>query len=90
MSKSVKITLGEISFDVPALNIGQLQDVSEVISKATSGAAGFDIIKIALKRADPKPDYETLAPTIDEIGAGVQAVLKLSGLQKPDGNPPVA
>lgn len=90
MAREAKVTLDGVDYTVPALNIGQLQEVSAVITGGAAAVGGFDILKIALRRATPKADLETIAPTMDEVGAFVQEVLKLSGLQKPDANPPVA
>ena len=85
----IKIGLGGTEYTVPALNLGQLERVSVLAIEGSVGS-GFAMLKIALERALPKPDFEQMAPTIDEVGNAVQAILKLSGLQKPDANPPVA
>jgi hypothetical protein len=90
MARTAKVTLDETEFSVPALNIGQLERVSAVISAGRGSSGAFEILKIALERAAPKPDFEALAPTLDEVAAAVKAVLVLSGLQKPDENPPRA
>lgn len=88
MPREIKVTLGETEFTVPALNIAQLQDISEIIAAGVpTTSAGFTILKVAMKRATPAPDWDSLGPTLDEISDAVQTILKLSGLQKPDANP---
>ena len=89
MARSVTVQLDGIPFVVPALNIAQLQDVAEAISGTAPAITGFGILKIAMRRATPAPDWDTLAPGLDEIGEAVQAILKMSGLQKPE-NPTLA
>lgn len=88
MTRSVKVTLDGIEFEVPAMNVGQLEDVAETTAGATVGNVGLKILRIAMRRSTPKPDFETLAPTVDECGNAVRAIMELSGLQKPDANPP--
>ena len=90
MAKEAKVTLDGTEFTVPALNIGRLERVSAVISNGAGSNGAFEILKIALEKASPAPDLDTLAPTLDEVAAAVKAILVLSGLQKPDENPPVA
>ena len=90
MAREAKCTLDGVEYTVPALNIGQLQEVAASIASGAASTGGFEVIKIALRRASPKADLEQIAPTMDEIGAFVKSVLNLSGLQKPDENPPVA
>ena len=88
MPKEAKVTLDGTEYTIPALNIGQLEDVSAIFGEAApSSKSGIAILRIAMQRAEPKPDMEKLAPTFAEVGEVVQAVLKLSGLQQPDANP---
>lgn len=88
MSKSLKVTLDEIEFEIPALNLGQLQEVSEAIQNKSQATLGLSILKIALQRAKPTPNLEDLSPTLAECGTVVEQIMTLSGLQKPDANPP--
>jgi hypothetical protein len=91
MRREISIVLDGETYRVPALNIGQLQEVGQILSSASNGAAtsgSFEVLKVALRRVDPKPDLETLCPTYDEVGAAVRSILAMSGLQKPDENPP--
>ena len=88
MPRSVKIGIDGIEFEVPALNIDQLQRVARAI-QAGGSDSGFDVLRIALERATPKPDLQSLAPDILTMGKQVREILTMSGLQQPDANPPV-
>ena len=87
MAREATITLDGTEFVVPALNIAQLQEVAEIINAGNAATSGFSILKIAMRRATPSPDFEILGPTLDEIATAVEKMLKLSGLQKPDSDP---
>lgn len=88
MSRQLKATLDGSEYTIPALNIDQLESVATIIT-GPARAAGLDILKVAMKRATPAPEWETFAPTFDEIGAVVQKVMEMSGLQS-SANPPQA
>ena len=88
MAKEAKITLDGVEYTVPALNIGQLEEVSEAFDGPRTKIP-FSVVRIALARATPKADFDAMSPTMDEIGSAVQAILETAGLQKSDANPPV-
>lgn len=95
MPRSAVLTLGESNFEVPALNIDQLERVTELYAaldvKDSRAVARlpFAIVKIALERATPKVDLATVQPaSLDEVRAAMDKVTALSGLQQPDANPP--
>ena len=89
MPKEARVTLDGNEYVIPALNLGQLEDIAKVITATGAGTSGgLEILRIALRRATPKPDFETFAPTFTQIGDVVKSVLELSGLQEPDKNPP--
>jgi hypothetical protein len=86
MARDVMVTLDGQNYQVPALNIEQMEDVAEVL-QGPPQKAGFSVLKIAMRRANPKPDFSNMSPTFDEIGNAVKCILELSGLQQPDANP---
>jgi len=87
MAKEATITLDGVSYVVPALNIGQLEDLTVAFDGAKARIP-FEILRIALARVEPQVDLRNLTPTMDEVGTAVQAILETAGLQKNQGNPP--
>lgn len=87
MPRNCSIRLDETEFTVPALNIAQLQNVAEIIASDSPSKGSFSILKVAMERATPTADWTALAPTLDEIADAIAAILKMSGLQKPEANP---
>lgn len=82
---SVKIALAGVEYDVPQLNIGQLEQVTDVLAGPPMRAA-FSILRIGLKRATPsvqKPDE--IEATQSEITAAVDAILVQAGLKEEKG-----
>lgn len=86
MSKTVTVSLGGVSYEVPMLNIGQIRR----LSKSTSDP--FAILEIALERATPKLDkpFDELEVPRDEIADAVSKLMVLSGFQadRPNGEAP--
>jgi hypothetical protein len=96
MSKSsVTVTLGGTDYKVPMLNIGQLEELTDVFL-GPAQKAGFGVLKIALSRADPAVETEkfsAIAATRKEIKAAVDAIMELSGFEvetdkRPNGKSP--
>jgi hypothetical protein len=82
---SVKATLAGIEYDIPMLNIGQLELVTDALAGPPMRAT-FAILKIALKRATPavqKPDE--IEATRDEVAAAVDAILVQAGFKEAKG-----
>jgi hypothetical protein len=76
---SVKITLGGQEFDVPKMNIGQLEEVT-VAFDLPAARRPFSILKIAMKRSVPAiPDIGAIEASNEEIADTVRAVLANSG-----------
>lgn len=86
MAKDATIVIDGTSYTIPKLNIGQLEEVAEAFDGSRTKIP-FLILKIAMRRATPKVDFDTLSPSMDEIGDAVQAILQTAGLQKSDANP---
>lgn len=82
MSKSVKVTLAETEYDVPMLNVGQLELVTDALAGPAMRAT-FAILKIALKRATPAvPTPDEIEATRDEVATAVDAILVLAGFKE--------
>jgi hypothetical protein len=86
--RDIAIVLDGETFRVPALNIGQLELVTEAFDGPRSKIP-FAIVRIALERATPAADLKKIAPTMDEVADAVKVILTAAGLQKSDENPPV-
>ena len=79
---SVSVTLGEVAYDVPKMNVGQLEEVT-VAFDLPPARRPFAILRIAMKRATPKiEDFGTIEAGNDEIAAAVTAILSNSGFVK--------
>lgn len=77
-----KITLADVEYDVPKLNIGQLEEVSGAFELPAMKRT-FAILRIALKRATPKiEDVNGIEATNDEIASAMSEILKASGFAK--------
>lgn len=85
MAKTVEVELGETKYQVPRLNIDQLERVTDLFQSGQA-KTGFGVLRIACERATPKVErFNDLDPTADQIAAAVTAVLVLSGMKKADG-----
>ena len=83
MAKTAKVELGGTSYVVPMLNIGQLKETYAILKASRQELAGFDILGIAMKRADPSiPDIDQIETSPSEVAKAVHDILQLSGLQK--------
>jgi hypothetical protein len=84
MSHKLKVSLGGTEYDVPKLNIGQLRQVTKIFSGPVEDVS-FDILKVALARAEPKvTDVDQLEADVGEIGKAVSDILVHAGLKEAD------
>ena len=77
MDKTVKITLGEDSFDVPPMNIGQVEDAAPIIvtPRGPGDISGpVRVIQIALREAYPEAQVRKLTASLSDIQAAYTAV----------------
>lgn len=86
MARESKVTLDGVLYTVPALNIGQLEKVTEAF-ELPRGKVPYAILRIALERSDPKADLEKLSPTVEEVADAIKDILRVAGLQDKDENP---
>lgn len=79
MPKSVTVILAGDPYEVPHLNIGQLQEITE------SDGKSFAVLRIAMRRAKPKiVDLDAIEAEPDEVAAAVKGILIASGLKGPN------
>ena len=88
---SIKINLGGVEYDVPRLNIGQIEQLSEIEEQAPLKRS-LGTIQIALQRATPKiPDeFTEIETTAEEIGIAYAKILIAAGLAKEAKDPNVS
>ena len=87
MARTATVTLGDQDYTIRCFNIGELEQVSEIISAEgkSSGWQTFEIVKLAMRRADPAVDDPTqIEATIDQINTAGRAILDLAGFKTPD------
>jgi hypothetical protein len=85
MPKNVTISLGGVDYVVPQMNIGQIEDLSEISSDASlpNFKRGRMISEVILRRAVPAiPSVRDLECTAEELRAATDTVLEMSGMAK--------
>lgn len=84
MPRTVTVTLDGKDYEVPRLNIGQLEEVTEAFATKRPAAAAYAVLGIAMKRASPPLDgfFDDIEPTVEEIRIATEAVLAHSGFAK--------
>lgn len=76
---STRVTLAGVEYDVPKMNIGQIERVTEL---GSAGRTILGTIRIAMERATPKvANFNALEPDTDEIAAAYKAILELGGIK---------
>lgn len=94
MARTAKITLGDQEYTIHAFNLGELEEIGELIATADdkAGKVSFQILKMALRRADPKvEDAGTIEATMEQVSAAATVILELAGLKTKEpapGDPP--
>jgi hypothetical protein len=98
MAKTVTVNLGDETYVVPRLDIGQIEDIAEhwdMLRAANVGAANTNVTgkqaiaqirmlaEITLRRATPTiSDFRALECNPDELRLANDAILRTSGLIK--------
>src|SRR5690242_4270296 len=95
MPRTATFLLGEVEYTVPALNIDQLERVTELyaaidmVDRKAVSRLPFQIVNIALERCIvPNPVGVVSPSSLDEVRDAMSKIAVLSGLQQPDANPP--
>lgn len=92
-AKTAKITLGEREYEIRALNIGELERVTELFDEGVDPRkAAFSILRIGMERAVPQPEggINAIEATSREIASAVEAIMRISGMEPPKENPTTA
>lgn len=88
MAKTATITLAGVDYTVHAFNIGELEELADIIEGPPKKAA-FQILRLAMKRAiPPVTDVNAIEAERDEISAAMEVITKLAGLADKTANPP--
>ena len=83
MARTAEIVLDGQPYTVRAFRIEQIERVMQ-------SPGSFDVLRIALERAEPAVTPEQVAnlePTMVEIRTALETVMKLSGLETPTSPP---
>lgn len=91
MAKTVKVILGGTEYTVPRLNIGELEELTEIVTSTPAHRLAFHVLGIALRRANPQPpeDIKTIETDGPEIAEALSKIMVLAGMKDPDSeNPP--
>lgn len=83
--RAVTVSLDGVEYTVKALNIGQLEKVTDLFTSPKTSQIPFGILRIALETAEPRVlDVNLLTPKLEEVTIAVTAILEMSGMeQKP-------
>ncbi len=87
MAKTTSVTLGGDIYEVPYLNIGQLEEASELIEQTKAGGLPksrlpFSVVRLAFTRVEPAVTFADLAPRADEVLEAAQKILIAAGLSR--------
>lgn len=91
MAKTVQITLGGTEYTVPRLNIGELEELTEIVTSTPATKLAFQVLGIALRRAKPSlpEDIKSIETDGHEIKEALSRIMILAGMKDPDSaNPP--
>lgn len=92
MTKSVTVTLGDENFEIRAFNIGEVEEMIELLERMTTGTnrerfvATQDVLCLALRQNKPETtsaDVKKIIATTEDVRRVVDEVLKISGFVKP-------
>ncbi len=79
--KTAKVVLGGDEYEVHKLNVGELEEVVDILENTAKARVPFAILRIALKRATPAvPDAGAIEAEPAEVRDAVVAILALSGM----------
>lgn len=82
MSGTISVSLGGRSYTVRRFTIGQLETL--FTTDWPRGKFGFAVLRLALERAEPKPESAVAELEIgaDEMRSAIAAILDFSGLRQ--------
>ncbi len=81
MTQTITVRLGGVDYALRKFTIGQLQRL--FATETTRSQFGFEVLKLALERAEPQPPaIDEMEIGVDEFRAAVDRILDFSGLKK--------
>lgn len=80
MAKTAKITLGGVEYEIHKLNVGELEQVTDILSTVSQSLVPFAVLRIAMKRATPAVDVGSIEADPEEIRDAVTTILSLTGM----------
>jgi hypothetical protein len=91
MPKTITLKFGDAEYTVPQLNIGQLEQIAELVNATEETAIArlkqaVGILGVALSRSTPPVGkIQELEASSDDITEAVTSILQMSGLAKAGG-----
>ena len=80
---SIKVTLGDQKYDVPKMNIGQIEDVAALDVAASKWT--FLALEILMRRAIPKiEDIRDIEAEPEQVRDAIEKIMRGSGYKSPD------
>lgn len=89
MAKTVEVALGEQTYSVPILNIGQIEQVYEIMETLPRYKVSHAVLRIAFQRVEPKVNVDAIEPgdeSMEQIMGAAQVILKASGFKEGKSN----
>jgi hypothetical protein len=82
---TAEIVLGEQTYTVHAFTLGELEQIVEMQADVNPRKFGFELIRMALKRADPPVnDVNQIEAGFEQIRNASMIIIDLAGLAQPE------
>lgn len=87
MATTARITLDGKEYTLRAFNIGELEEVADLVQSEKPHKLPFAILRVAMRRAEPRvEDVNALEITAAELNKAIETIQGLAGLTVPGGN----
>lgn len=90
MAKLADVTLGDTVYQIPRLNMDQLERVADLFEnkEIADHKKPFRLMEIAFERVTPAVDFKGIDSEGDELKKAIEKVMEVSGMKAAD--PPKA